>query len=407
MQHLAVRIDGSDGHLRTPEIGADRSPHTEKRVNGGAARLRFAPPRRGRILRRACGIDSSWPMPGINLRSQSNASRPNTRSTSRAAGSSTGSASPTSPGSGRSSAAAAMTAATRSRRASSPCRASARRGGGSRSGSGSSSSAGSRSASLAFAISAQIQKSKLADGVGNVLDGGPFLLGGADDPRPRHRRALRRLRRSGRGRDGELHRGGDQRATDRQRTASTAPYRSDTIMLIRAGGGTFRKLSIPRDTLADVPGQGPQKINSAYAFGGAKLEVRTVEDLLGIDIDQVAIIDFAGFRKFIDAIGGIDGRPAHARLLNGLRRRLQPRPRGRARTTSTAFRRSPSRAPARTRAARGAFAGDRRRAGPVPAADPRRDQGPADQPHGLPLNFIKGPLIGWNAPKAFVSTWAC
>ena len=103
---------------------------------------------------------------------------------------------------------------------------------------------------LAFAISAQIQKGKLADGVDNVLDGGPFLLGGADDPRARHRRALGRLRRPGRGERRELHRGGQQR---RAAADTATPYRSDTIMLVRAGGGTFRKLSIPRDTLADDP----------------------------------------------------------------------------------------------------------------------------------------------------------
>ena len=77
-------------------------------------------------------------------------------------------------------------------------------------------------------------------------------------------------------------------------------------MLIRAGGGDFRKLSIPRDTLANIPGQPENKINSAYAIGGAKLTVRTIENFLGINVDQVAIIDFDGFRKFIDSIGGVD-----------------------------------------------------------------------------------------------------
>ena len=77
-------------------------------------------------------------------------------------------------------------------------------------------------------------------------------------------------------------------------------------MLLRAGGGDFRKLSIPRDTLAQIPGQPENKINSAYATGGARLTVRTIENFLGINVDQVAIIDFDGFRKFIDSIGGVD-----------------------------------------------------------------------------------------------------
>ena len=77
-------------------------------------------------------------------------------------------------------------------------------------------------------------------------------------------------------------------------------------MLIRAGRGAFRRLSIPRDTLAEIPGVGAQKINAAYANGGAPLTVRTVEQFLGIDVDEVAIIDFDGFRKFVDSIGGVE-----------------------------------------------------------------------------------------------------
>ena len=59
-------------------------------------------------------------------------------------------------------------------------------------------------------------------------------------------------------------------------------YRADTLMLIRAGGGSFRKLSIPRDAYAEIPGQSPQKINGAYSYGGAKLQIEAVEDFLGI-----------------------------------------------------------------------------------------------------------------------------
>ena len=181
------------------------------------------------------------------------------------------------------------------------------------------------------------------------------------------------------------------------------PYRSDTIMLIRAGAGTFRKLSIPRDTLAEVPGQGPQKINSAYASGGAKLAVRTVEGMLGIDVDQVAIIDFDGFRSFIDTIGGItvDLPNDVCSTVSGGAFNLESR--RRARTISTASRRSPWRAPARTPAAPGEFAG----------TDVERAQfqqlildgikGKLTSITSLPMNFIKGPLIGWNAPKAMVS----
>ena len=44
--------------------------------------------------------------------------------------------------------------------------------------------------------------------------------------------------------------------------------RSDTILLIRTGGGHAARLSIPRDTIVEIPGHGRQKINAAYAFGG-------------------------------------------------------------------------------------------------------------------------------------------
>ena len=48
----------------------------------------------------------------------------------------------------------------------------------------------------------------------------------------------------------------------------TGPGRSDTIMLIRTGGGHSARLSIPRDTVVEIPGHGLQKINAAHAFGG-------------------------------------------------------------------------------------------------------------------------------------------
>src|SRR4029078_13288406 len=76
-------------------------------------------------------------------------------------------------------------------------------------------------------------------------------------------------------------------------------------MLIRAGGGTFRKLSIPRDTFAEIPGEAPTKIKAAFAFGAAALEIKTIEQFLGIKIDHVAIVDFTGFEDLIDAVGGV------------------------------------------------------------------------------------------------------
>ena len=77
-------------------------------------------------------------------------------------------------------------------------------------------------------------------------------------------------------------------------------------MLWRIGGGTSRRLSIPRDTWVNIPGHGQSKINAAYAYGGPALTIRTVEALTGIKINHLIIVNLANFPKFIDAIGGVD-----------------------------------------------------------------------------------------------------
>ncbi len=255
----------------------------------------------------------------------------------------------------------------------------------------------------AFAISAQIQKSKLADGIGDELGGNPFMIAS-----PQTILVLGTDVRSGAFAGPEEAEPEDcieavvsGRAKDS--SCKNAPFRSDTIMLIRAGGGSFRKLSIPRDTLAEIPGQGPQKINSAYASGGAKLAIRTVEGMLGIEVDEVAIIDFDGFRSFIDTIGGIDvdlPSPVCSSVSDGsfnldLEKGENHLDGFQAITL------------ARTRSntcGDGDFAG----------TDVERAQfqqlildgikGKLTSVTSLPMNFIKGPIIGWNAPKAMVSS---
>jgi LCP family protein required for cell wall assembly len=84
------------------------------------------------------------------------------------------------------------------------------------------------------------------------------------------------------------------------------PSRSDTIMLWRVGGGHAARLSIPRDTIVDIPGHGRQKVNAAYAFGGAALSITTLETYLGIPINHLVEVDFENFPKLIDALGGVD-----------------------------------------------------------------------------------------------------
>jgi LCP family protein required for cell wall assembly len=84
--------------------------------------------------------------------------------------------------------------------------------------------------------------------------------------------------------------------------------RSDTIMLWRIGGGVSRRLSIPRDTMAEIPGHGESKINAAYAYGGPALAIKTVEQFTGVKINHVIIVNLAAFPPFINAIGGVDVR---------------------------------------------------------------------------------------------------
>jgi LCP family protein required for cell wall assembly len=99
------------------------------------------------------------------------------------------------------------------------------------------------------------------------------------------------------------------------------PSRSDTIMLWRVGGGHAARLSIPRDTIVEIPGHGRQKINAAYAFGGAALSIRTIESYLGIPVNHLIEVDFENFPKLVDALGGVDVKTGRVcSQINGGRR---------------------------------------------------------------------------------------
>ncbi|HEY3426027.1 MAG TPA: LCP family protein [Negativicutes bacterium] len=83
--------------------------------------------------------------------------------------------------------------------------------------------------------------------------------------------------------------------------------RSDTMFVITVDTATqeVAMLSVPRDTRVKIPGHGWDKINHAYAEGGHKLSKQAAEGLLGIPIDYYVTINIAGFKKVIDAIGGV------------------------------------------------------------------------------------------------------
>src|SRR3954452_6071137 len=86
------------------------------------------------------------------------------------------------------------------------------------------------------------------------------------------------------------------------------PSRSDSILLMRVGGGHNATLAIPRDTVVDIPGHGRDKINAAYAIGGPALAIRTVEQFLGIPVNHLVEVNFENFPQLIDALGGITYR---------------------------------------------------------------------------------------------------
>jgi LCP family protein required for cell wall assembly len=81
--------------------------------------------------------------------------------------------------------------------------------------------------------------------------------------------------------------------------------RTDTIMLLHTGDGPALLLSIPRDSIVPIPGHGSTKINAAFAYGGAPLLVKTIEQSTGVRVDHYVEIGFGGFVNSVDAVGGV------------------------------------------------------------------------------------------------------
>jgi LCP family protein required for cell wall assembly len=141
---------------------------------------------------------------------------------------------------------------------------------------------------LVFLVSAQIQQGKVSD-ANQYLGGAGYPLTSANNI---------------------LVLGSDVRNAENAEPGAqtTGNGRSDSILLLRIGGGANSRMSIARDTIVDIPGAGRQKINAAYAIGGTSLAVQTVERYTGIDINHVMIVSFEDFPNLIDAMGGITYR---------------------------------------------------------------------------------------------------
>jgi len=89
--------------------------------------------------------------------------------------------------------------------------------------------------------------------------------------------------------------------------ARAGDMHSDSILLLRTDPAHHRLyyLSIPRDLQVPIPGQGTQKINAAFQFGGPTLAIKTIRQFTGLAINHVIIVNFGAFRDLIDAVGGI------------------------------------------------------------------------------------------------------
>src|SRR3954451_2717675 len=95
-------------------------------------------------------------------------------------------------------------------------------------------------------------------------------------------------------------------------TGKGSGRRNDTIMLLHTGSGPNLLMSIPRDSIVDIPGHGRTKINAAFSYGGPKLLVQTIESETGIRVDHYIEIGFGGFVNVVDAVGGIQICPKAA-----------------------------------------------------------------------------------------------
>jgi len=140
---------------------------------------------------------------------------------------------------------------------------------------------------ILFLLSSQFERTAPPSNVAAVLDPAGFPLTSANNI---------------------LVLGSDRRQKDSKEPGAetSGPGRSDSIMLIRTGGGHAARLSIPRDTVLEIPGHGLQKINAAHEFGGAALSISVLEHWLGIPINHMVEVNFENFPELIEAMGGVN-----------------------------------------------------------------------------------------------------
>ena len=232
---------------------------------------------------------------------------------------------------------------------------------------------------LVFLISSHFERTSPPADVANVLAPGGFPLTSTNNI---------------------LVLGSDRRQkSSKEPGAQTTGFgRSDTILLIRTGGGHAARLSIPRDTVVEIPGHGLQKINAAHEFGGPAMSISVIEHWLGIPINHLVEVNFENFPELIDAMGGVTytGGCIVSKINGGFRNGGYTL---RLRAGSHHLDGKQALALARTRENRCA----------PNETDIQREQHQQalfnDMKSRLlsPSSFLRLPLIAWNAPPAIIS----
>jgi LCP family protein required for cell wall assembly len=139
---------------------------------------------------------------------------------------------------------------------------------------------------ILFLISSHFERTPLPSNVAGVLDPSGFPLTSANNI---------------------LVLGSDRRQKNsKEPGAETTGFgRSDTIMLIRTGGGHAARLSIPRDTVVEIPGHGLEKVNAAHEYGGPAESVSVIKRWLDVPINHVVEVNFENFPQLIESMGGV------------------------------------------------------------------------------------------------------
>ena len=87
-----------------------------------------------------------------------------------------------------------------------------------------------------------------------------------------------------------------------------ADGRSDAMILLSISNETktIHLTSLLRDMYVDIPGYDGNRLNAAYAYGGPKLLMETIEENFDIEVNRYILVNFQAFAKLIDAVGGVE-----------------------------------------------------------------------------------------------------